>query len=175
MTTSDTDSSKIQMEVENEEVKRDQKSLVSGDAPQHIVMSSVFIENSHKTTVRGTTLPKNVESVPPFCVEEKFDITIHGNATVETVGRTPNVVVKNYGPVLHFSDEMIQSFRQDGTLDKLMETMYRLKIETSKEVSEDCDGHNPDTSKPVRQESIRSHAQKNITIGNSNHQRYSLE
>jgi len=164
MTTTEKDTTKIQMEVENQEVKRDRKCSVSGDAPQHIVMSSVFIENCNKTDVGGLTLPKNVENVPPFCVEEKFDITIHGPATVETVGRTPNVIVKNYGPVIHFSDEMLQSFRNDGTLERLMETMYRLKIETSKDVLEECDGYDPDSTKPVRQRSIRSHAQKSITI-----------
>ena len=64
-------------------------------------------------------------------MNENFAIEINGPTTVETDGRMPTINVINHGPVIQFSDEMMQSFRRDGTLDKMLEKIYQLSIQMS--------------------------------------------
>ena len=61
-------------------------------------------------------------------MNENFAIEINGPTTVETDGRMPTINVINHGPVIQFSDEMMQSFRRDGTLDKMLEKIYQLSL-----------------------------------------------
>ena len=119
----------------NQNHQRERRCSVSTDAAiSTVVQTSIMIENSGKTDIGGLhlppdTKPEQIASRPPSVVmNENFAIEINGPTTVETDGRMPTINVINHGPVIQFSDEMMQSFRRDGTLDKMLEKIYQLSL-----------------------------------------------
>ena len=135
------DHQQVQQDSSNEEnsnqnqQQRERRCSVSTDAAiSTVVQTSIMIENSGKTDIGGLhlppdTKPEQIASRPPSVVmNENFAIEINGPTTVETDGRMPTINVINHGPVIQFSDEMMQSFRRDGTLDKMLEKIYQLRL-----------------------------------------------
>ena len=101
----------------NNREKTERKCSLSSEEPLQVIMSTVFIENSDKTNVGGLQFPEKSPNIPPSLVmEENFAITINGPTTLETNGRDPNITIANYGPVIHFSDEMMHLFQKEGSL-----------------------------------------------------------
>ena len=126
--------------------------------PNEIFMTSVLIDKSERTNVGGVTLSENVEKIPSIVMEEKFEIAINGPTIVETNGRIPNITIINRGPVIHFSDQMVEQFSQNGTLENLVEKMYQLKIESNE------DQNDENVPKHTRERSIKQSCHQSIKI-----------
>ena len=111
--------------------ERPKSCSLSNDVARQInlMVSTTNVENCNKTEIGGINIPEGMNNdSPSMTIEEIIEISIHGPTTIETADKIPKITVVNInkGPVIQMTDEMVEKFHQEGTLEHLLKVMVSI-------------------------------------------------